>query len=149
MCASPTVADLKGFDVVVNATGASSYVPDVHGLKDRVVAFEEAIACPKITCEFHPDNAIKANRQDRKPRKLEGTKVDRLGRSLRGGGHRDLPRFHRQGGDHRHGPARSSRANIEVIHMYVTWKRFQPDRGGGAAFRKPYRVPCDRPPGLH
>ena len=65
---APTVADLKDYDVVVNATGASSYVPEVHGLKERVVPFEEAIACPKVTCEFHPKDG-------RKPRKLEGTKV--------------------------------------------------------------------------
>ena len=54
MCTTPTVADLKGYDVVVNATGASSFVPEVHGLKDKVVAFEEAMACPKVSCEFYP-----------------------------------------------------------------------------------------------
>jgi hypothetical protein len=43
-------------------------VPEVRGLKERVVPFEEAIACPRVTCEFHPKNG-------RKPRKLEGTRV--------------------------------------------------------------------------
>ena len=51
---APTVDELRGFDVVLNATGASSYVPDVLGLGDTVVPFEEAMACPKIACECHP-----------------------------------------------------------------------------------------------
>ena len=49
----PTVDELKGFDAVLNATGASSYVPDCFG-SDRVVGFEGVIACPKVNCEFHP-----------------------------------------------------------------------------------------------
>jgi 2,4-dienoyl-CoA reductase-like NADH-dependent reductase (Old Yellow Enzyme family)/thioredoxin reductase len=67
-CVEPTVEELQAYDVVVNATGARSYVPEVHGLKERVVPFEEAIACPKVTCEFHPKDG-------RKPRKLEGENV--------------------------------------------------------------------------
>jgi len=51
---APTVDELRGFDVVLNATGAISYVPDVLGLGDTVVPFEEAMACPKIACECHP-----------------------------------------------------------------------------------------------
>jgi hypothetical protein len=51
---APSVDELRGFDVVLNATGAISYVPDVLGERDRVVPFEEAMACPKIACECHP-----------------------------------------------------------------------------------------------
>ncbi len=64
----PAIAELRDFQLVVNATGAASYVPEVRGLKERVVPFEEAIACPRVTCEFHPKDG-------RKPRKLEGTRV--------------------------------------------------------------------------
>jgi 2,4-dienoyl-CoA reductase-like NADH-dependent reductase (Old Yellow Enzyme family)/thioredoxin reductase len=51
---APTVDELRGFDVVLNATGAISYVPEVLGQSDAVVPFEEAMACPKIACECHP-----------------------------------------------------------------------------------------------
>jgi 2,4-dienoyl-CoA reductase-like NADH-dependent reductase (Old Yellow Enzyme family)/thioredoxin reductase len=51
---APTVDELRGFDVVLNATGAISYVPDVLGMGDTVVPFEEAMACPKVACECHP-----------------------------------------------------------------------------------------------
>ena len=51
---APTVEELRGFDVVLNATGAASYVPDVVGDASGVVPFEESMACPKIACECHP-----------------------------------------------------------------------------------------------
>ncbi len=51
---APTVDELRGFDLVLNATGAISYVPDVLGRADAVVPFEEAMACPKVNCECHP-----------------------------------------------------------------------------------------------
>ena len=51
---APTVEELRGFDVVLNATGAVSFVPPVAGDASRVVPFEEAMACPKIACECHP-----------------------------------------------------------------------------------------------
>ena len=51
---APTVDELRGFDVVLNATGAISYVPEVLGAVETIVPFEEAMACPKIACECHP-----------------------------------------------------------------------------------------------
>ena len=51
---APAVDELRGFDVVLNATGAISYVPEVLGRSDLVVPFEEAMACPKIACDCHP-----------------------------------------------------------------------------------------------
>ena len=51
---APSVDELRAFDVVLNATGAISYVPDVLGAAETIVPFEEAMACPKIACECHP-----------------------------------------------------------------------------------------------
>ena len=51
---APTVDELRGFDLVLNATGAASYVPPVHGDATRVVPFEETMACPKVACACHP-----------------------------------------------------------------------------------------------
>jgi len=51
---TPTVEELRGFDVVLNATGARSTVPPVMGDASRVIPFEEAMACPKVACECHP-----------------------------------------------------------------------------------------------
>ena len=48
---------------MLSATGASSYVPDVHGLAATVIPFEEVIAYPKRGCEFYPEG-------DRKNRKV-------------------------------------------------------------------------------
>ncbi len=89
---APTVDELRGFDLVLNATGAVSYVPPVAGDADRVVPFEEAMACPKVACECHPGG--------RKMRKL-GRPRAALGRQLRRHGHRGLARGHRQAGHDR------------------------------------------------
>jgi len=51
---APSVEELREFDIVLNATGARSYVPEFQGDADAVVPFEEAMACPKIACECHP-----------------------------------------------------------------------------------------------
>jgi 2,4-dienoyl-CoA reductase-like NADH-dependent reductase (Old Yellow Enzyme family)/thioredoxin reductase len=51
---APTVNELRGYDLVVNATGATSFVPPVIGDASRVVPFEETMACPKVACECHP-----------------------------------------------------------------------------------------------
>ncbi|MEW5814986.1 MAG: hypothetical protein AB1798_06260 [Spirochaetota bacterium] len=128
---TPAIEDLKGYDVVVNATGAHSYVPEVSGLKDAVIPFEEVIACPKVTCEFYP--------QDRKPRKLEGTTIVVWGD---------------------HYPAADTVAylasigkeviiitdrkefasEVEVIHMYVLRKRFK-QTDAEALSSKPFKYP--------
>jgi thioredoxin reductase len=65
---TPGAKDLKSYDVVVNATGAASFVPETHGDAGKIIPFEEVMACPKVSCEFHPQNG-------RKPRKLEGSRV--------------------------------------------------------------------------
>jgi 2,4-dienoyl-CoA reductase-like NADH-dependent reductase (Old Yellow Enzyme family)/thioredoxin reductase len=132
MRTAPTTADLKDFELVVNATGASSYVPEVRGLKDRVVPFEEAMACPKVTCEFHPKDG-------RKPRKLEGTRVVVWGDHyaavdtatyLASIGKEVLVVTDR----------REFASSVEVIHMYVSWKRFRQEEAE-ALSSKPYKYP--------
>jgi NADPH-dependent 2,4-dienoyl-CoA reductase/sulfur reductase-like enzyme len=110
---APTVEELKGYDVVLNATGARSFVPEV-GAASRVVPFEEAMACPKIACECHPG----------------GRKLRKLGqRVLLWGDHYaavDTAAFLANIGKEVTivTENREFAANVEVIHMYVLRKRF-------------------------
>jgi len=54
---APSIDELKKFDSVLYAAGASSYLPDVAGIEQgNIVRFEDAIACPKVNCEYHPGN---------------------------------------------------------------------------------------------
>lgn len=114
---APTVDELRGFDVVLNATGAQSYVPQVAGDASSVVPFEDAMACPKIACECHPGG--------RKLRKL-GTKGARV---LLWGDHYaavDTAAFLANIGKEVTivTENREFAADVEVIHMYVLRKRF-------------------------
>jgi 2,4-dienoyl-CoA reductase-like NADH-dependent reductase (Old Yellow Enzyme family)/thioredoxin reductase len=112
---APGIEELKAFDIVLNATGATSYVPEVAGDISRVVPFEEAMACPKVACECHPG----------------GRKLRKLGeRILLWGDHYaavDTAAFLANIGkevtivtEHR-----EFAAEVEVIHMYVLRKRFE------------------------
>ena len=111
---APTVDELRGYDLVLNATGAVSYVPDVIGDTERVVPFEELMACPKVACECHPGG--------RKMRKL-GARV-----LLWGDGYAaaDTAAFLASIGKEvtivTEQPEFGS--ELEVIHMYVLRKRF-------------------------
>ncbi|NLO61620.1 MAG: FAD-dependent oxidoreductase, partial [Spirochaetales bacterium] len=129
---TPTVDELKDYDLVVNATGASSYVPSVHGNTDAVLSMESVMACPKVACEHHP-------RDGRKPVKLTGENVVVWGE---------------------HYPAvdtvvhlasigkkvtvitdqKEFASNVEVIHMYVFRKRFK-QTDAEALESKPYKHP--------
>jgi 2,4-dienoyl-CoA reductase-like NADH-dependent reductase (Old Yellow Enzyme family)/thioredoxin reductase len=131
MNTAPTTADLAGYDFIVNATGARSYVPECHGLREKVVPFEEAMACPKVDCEFHP--------KGRKPRRLEGSKVIVWGDHYAAvdtatylasiGKEVTIVTGNREFG-----------STVEVVHMYVTWKRFK--QGDAEALHsKPYAHP--------
>ena len=126
---SPTVEQLKEFDVVLNATGAVSYVPECIGA-ERVVPFEEAIACPKVTCPFHP--------KDRKMRKT-GEKVLVWGdhyaaadtaAALAGMG-KDVTIVTDK---------KEFAASVEVIHMYVLRKRFA-QTDAEALHSEPFKYP--------
>lgn len=126
---SPTVEQLKEFDVVLNATGAVSYVPECIGA-ERVVPFEEAIACPKVTCPFHP--------KDRKMRRT-GEKVLVWGdhyaaadtaAALAGMG-KDVTIVTDK---------KEFGASVEVIHMYVLRKRFA-QTDAEALHSEPFKYP--------
>jgi NADPH-dependent 2,4-dienoyl-CoA reductase/sulfur reductase-like enzyme len=129
---APTVADLRDFAVVVHATGASSYVPEVHGDKAAVIAFEEVMACPKVACEFHP-------RDGRKPRKLEGGKVVVWGDHYAA---TDTVTWLASIGKEVTvvTDRRQFASAVEVIHMYVLRKRFQ-QTDAEALASKPFKYP--------
>jgi 2,4-dienoyl-CoA reductase-like NADH-dependent reductase (Old Yellow Enzyme family)/thioredoxin reductase len=111
---APTVEELREFDIVLNATGARSYVPDVVGDASAVVPFEEAMACPKIACECHPGG--------RTLRKL-GARVLLWGDSYAA---TDTAAFLANIGKEVTivTENREFAADCEVIHMYVLRKRF-------------------------
>ena len=112
---APTTDELTGFDIVLNATGARSYVPEVHGDASTVVPFEEAMACPKIACECHPGG--------RRMRKL-GDRVLLWGDSYAA---TDTAAFLADIGKELTivTENREFAADCEVIHMYVLRKRFE------------------------
>jgi thioredoxin reductase len=130
-CHPPSIAELKTYDIVLNATGASSYVPDVHGLADSVIPFEEVMACPKRGCEFYPAG-------DRKNRKV-GERVLIWGdhyaaadtAAFLGAAGKDVTIVTEQ-------PEFGS--SVEVIHMYVLRKRFN-QTDAEALDSKPYKYP--------
>lgn len=111
---APTVDELAGFDVVLNATGARSFVPEVAGDASRVVPFEDSMACPKISCECHPGG--------RRMRKL-GQRVLLWGDSYAAV---DTATFLASIGREVTivTENREFAADCEVIHMYVQRKRF-------------------------
>jgi hypothetical protein len=111
---APAVDELRGFDLVLNATGAASYVPPVAGDASRVVPFEDAMACPKIACDCHPGG--------RRMRKL-GARVLLWGDSYAA---TDTAAFLADIGREVTivTENREFAADCEVIHMYVLRKRF-------------------------
>ncbi len=127
---APTVDELRSFDLVLNATGARSFVPPVAGDPSRVVPFEDTMACPKVACECHPGG--------RKMRKL-GARV------LLWGDHYAatdtaawLASIGRQVTIVTEN--REFAAETEVIHMYVQRKRFA--QGDAEALHsRPYKYP--------
>ncbi len=128
----PTFAELKNYEVVLNATGAVSFVPEVNGLSDKVVSMEEVFACPKTTCEFYPKDS------GRKNRKL-GEKVIVWGDHY---GAADLVAF--LGAAGKDVTVVTDRkefgSSVEVIHMYVLRKRMA--QGDAEALHsKPYKYP--------
>jgi len=128
----PTAEELKKYDVVLNATGALSYVPETMGLKEKVVSMEEAFSCPKASCEFYPKGS------GRKGVKL-GEKVIIWGDHY---GAADLVAF--LGAAGKDVTVVTDRkefgSSVEVIHMYVLRKRMA--QGDAEALHsKPYKFP--------
>ncbi|MEA4852662.1 MAG: FAD-dependent oxidoreductase [Christensenella sp.] len=127
---APTIEELKAFDIVLNATGASSYVPQVFGKMENVLPFEKVIACPKVSCPFNPGN--------RKNVKI-GEKV------LVWGDHyaaADTAAFLASIGKQVTivTENREFGSSIEVIHMYVLRKRFA-QADAEALDSKPFAFP--------
>ena len=128
----PTLEELKQFDVVINATGAVSYVPEVIGHKEKVVPFEEVLACPKTTCEFYPKDS------GRKNRKL-GEKVIVWGDhyaaadtvAFLGAAGKDVTVVTDR---------KEFGSTVEVIHMYVLRKRMA-QSDAEALHSRPYKYP--------
>lgn len=125
----PAVNDLKGYDAVLNATGASSYVPECIGA-DKAVAFENVIACPKVSCEFNPGS--------RKPLKVgervlvwgdHYAAVDTVSYLASIGKQVTVVTERKEFG-----------STVEVVHMYVMRKRFQLEEAE-ALEPKPYKYP--------
>jgi len=107
-------------------------VPEVNGLKERVVPMEEAFACPKTSCEFYPEGS------GRKNRKL-GEKVIVWGDHY---GAADLVAF--LGAAGKDVTVVTDRkefgSSVEVIHMYVLRKRMA--QGDAEALSsRPYKYP--------
>lgn len=125
----PTVEQLKGYDIVLNATGASSYVPECMGA-ERVVPFEEAIACPRVNCPHHP--------KDRTMRKI-GEKV-----LVWGDHYAAVDTVTALAGMGKDVTVVTDRkefgSSVEVIHMYVMRKRFA-QTDAEALESKPYKYP--------
>ncbi len=111
---APTVDELRGYDLVLNATGAHSYVPDVLGDAERVVPFEQTMACPKISCECHPGG--------RRTRKV-GARVVLWGDGYAAA---DTAAFLAAHGKQVTIVTENAdfASELEVIHMYVLRKRF-------------------------
>lgn len=129
----PSVQEMRVFDIVLNATGANSYLPDMLRGAELVIPFEKVIACPKVNCEFHPGGG-------RKPMKL-GERV------LLYGDHYaavDVAQYLASIGKKVTIVTQQAHfaSEVEVIHMYVLKKRFAL-KEAEALDSKPYKYPVD------
>lgn len=124
----PDIEELKAFDIVVNATGASSYTPPVFGDADAVVPFEAVLACPKVNCEFNPGGRRMAKVGDKVLIWGDHYAAADTAQFLASIGKKvtivtEQPQF---------------AAKVETIHMYVARKRFELDEAE-ALTPKPYK----------
>lgn len=133
MGTEPTVEELTGYDFVINATGAVSKVPQgVYGDVQKIKPFEKVIACPRVNCQYHPG--------DRQPEKVgervvvwgdgypaidTATFLASIGKKV------TIVTDYKEFG-----------SDTEVIHMYVTRKRFS-QTDAEALDSKPYKYPVD------
>jgi thioredoxin reductase len=127
---APGVEELRAYDVILNATGASSYVPEVFGQRERVIPFEQTMACPRGTCEYHPGNRVnlKLGRRvlvwgDHYAAADTAAFLASIGKEV------TIVTENREFG-----------AKVEVIHMYVLRKRFA-QTDAEALESKPFRYP--------
>ena len=125
---APGIGELNEFDIIANATGASSYVPPVFGDGSSVVRFEDVLACPKVNCDFNPGGRKMAS---------TGAKV------LVWGDHyaaADTAQFLASIGKEVTVVTENPQfaAKVETIHMYVARKRFALDEAEALA-PNPYK----------
>ena len=126
---APAAADLVGFDAVLNATGASSTVPECIG-SEKVLGFESVIACPKVNCEFHPGKRmpVKTGEKvlvwgDHYAAADTAAYLASIGKQV------TIVTENKEFG-----------SSVEVIHMYVLRKRFA--QGDAEALEsKPFKYP--------
>lgn len=128
----PGVDDLRMYDVVINATGAHSYVPDASGCTDKVIPYEQVLVCSKESCEFHPHDG-------RRPVTLGGKRVIVWGDHYPAA---DTAAYLASIGKEVMiiTPHREFGSSIEPVHMYVLRKRFQQQDAEGL-HSEPFRYP--------
>jgi len=131
---APSIEELKEFDIVLNATGAKSYVPEVPGSidQDMVVNFEKVLTCVKENCEYYPGGREMAK---------VGEKVIVWGDHYAAA---DTAAFLASiGKDVTIVTENSTFASeVEMIHMYVLRKRFDQE-DAEALNSKPFKYPVD------
>lgn len=129
----PELEQLREYDIILNATGATSYLPDCVGNDSpMVVPFEKVLACPKVNCEHHPG---------------DGRTMQKVGdRVLVWGDHFaavDTAEFLASIGKQVFVVTEKKEfgSSLEVIHMYVTRKNFAQQHAEGLEHHKTYRYP--------
>ncbi len=126
----PDVQALKEFDLILVATGARSYVPEMFAGAEAVLPFEAVMACPKVNCEFHPGGRkpVRTGEKvvvwgDHYAAVDTATYLASIGKDV------TVVTERREFG-----------SGVEVIHMYVTRKRFA-QSDAEALDSKPYKHP--------
>lgn len=131
---APSIEELKEFDIVLNATGAKSYVPEVPGSidQDMVVNFEKVLTCVKENCEYYPGGREMAK---------VGEKVMVWGDHYSAA---DTAAFLASIGKDVTIVTENSTfaSDVEMIHMYVLRKRFDQE-DAEALDSKPFKYPVD------
>lgn len=119
---APEPEELRRFDIVLNATGAASYLPDCIGASSpMIVPFEAVLACPKRVCEFHPGERTMAKVGERVLVWGDHFAAVDTAIFLAGIGKQVTVVTEKK----------ELGAALEVIHMYVTRKDFQQEHAEG------------------
>lgn len=131
---APSIEELKDYDIVLNATGGKSYVPEIPGNidQDMVVNFEKVLTCVKQNCEYYPGGREMAK---------VGEKVMVWGDHYAAA---DTAAFLASIGKDvtivTENPTFAS--DVEMIHMYVLRKRFNLE-DAEALDSEPFKYPVD------
>ena len=140
---APTVEELRGFDVVLNATGAASYVPDVVGRRERGRPVRGVDGLPQDRLRVPPG----------RPEDAQARGTGRaVGRRLRGGRHGRVPGQHRQAGHDRDREPRvrlgaRGHPHVRPAQAVRAGRRRGPPRAGRTSTRsRSSRAPRPRDP---